>query len=602
MLIHISQYLLRNNALNIKTRPILTNFLQLKALVAVTPTLKRKLSKSVHFVRNISEIYSTQPEMSYSNSSLQPPGKAGPGGRGKYCCIPLCGSAQYDNDRNKTNIALFAFPNKEKKPDVYKAWCKEISKYRRKGGCDNFEITRNTKVCEFHFKPEEIKVSLGRGIKTLKTGHEIPSVFIFNEERQVKKRKSPTNRVAVSSPSMKETDDDIDMDFDQEEPLVFEDLLADDDSCEICNEYSFQIKIVQQKLQISEQKVKNLEEHILDLKKQNNSLSDRLFTSENYMKNDKLFESATGIGKEKFIILYEYLDPGENCENIKYYQKSKTCTEEKLPDDPLSSPSFQCKESKPGRRPKMKAIEQLFMFLTWLRLGFTLQHTAWLFNTPKSTVSRYLITWSNFMYFKLGCIPIWPSKQELQETMPQSFKDTYPTTKCIIDCTELFCQRPSSLAIQSSLFSHYKHHVTYKGLVGIAPSGAITFVGELFDGSISDVEIVKRSGILQKEFWEDGDSVMADRGFTIADLLSPMGVSLNIPSFLRGKDQLSHEEVRESQTIASVRIHVERAIQRIKKFRQIRNEIPLVLHGSVNQIWTISCLLCNFMNPLIKQE
>ena len=105
--------------------------------------------------------------------------------------------------------------------------------------------------------------------------------------------------------------------------------------------------------------------------------------------------------------------------------------------------------------------------------------------------------------------------------------DTYPTTKCIIDCTELFCQRPSSLAIQSSLFSHYKHHVTYKGLVGIAPSGAITFVGELFDGSISDAEIVKRSGILQKEFWEDGDSVMADRGFTIADLLSPMGVSLD---------------------------------------------------------------------------
>ena len=191
-------------------------------------------------------------------------------------------------------------------------------------------------------------------------------MFIFNEERQVKKRKSPTNRVAVSSPSMKETDDDIDMDFDQEEPLAFEDLLADDDSCEMCNEYSFQIKIVQQKRQISEQKVKNLEEHILDLKKQNNSLSGRLFTSGNYMKNDKLFESATGIGKEKFIILSEYLDPGENCENIKYYEKSKTCTEEKLPDDPLSSPSFQCKESKPGRRPKMKAIEQLFMFLTWL--------------------------------------------------------------------------------------------------------------------------------------------------------------------------------------------------------------------------------------------
>ena len=31
-----------------------------------------------------------------------------------------------------------------------------------------------------------------------------------------------------------------------------------------------------------------------------------------------------------------------------------------------------------------------------------------------------------------------------------------------------------------------------------------------------------------------------------------MGVSLNLPSFLNGRDQLSEEEVTESQTIAAV--------------------------------------------------
>ena len=139
-----------------------------------------------------------------------------------------------------------------------------------------------------------------------------------------------------------------------------------------------------------------------------------------------------------------------------------------------------------------------------------------------------------------------------------------PSTRVIIDCTELFCQRPSSLTIQSSLFSHYKYHVTYKGLVGIAPSGGIIFVSELYDGSISDVEIVKRCGILQKELWRDSDSLMADRGFTIQNLLKPLGVSLNIPAFLQGREQLTMEEVTESQTIAAVRIHVERAIQRVK--------------------------------------
>ena len=83
--------------------------------------------------------------------------------------------------------------------------------------------------------------------------------------------------------------------------------------------------------------------------------------------------------------------------------------------------------------------------------------------------------------------------------------------------------------------------------------------------------------------------------------LEPLGVSLNIPSFLARKDQLSQEEVTESQTIAAVRIHVERAIQRIKYFRQIRNEIPLTMHGSINQIWIVLCLHCNFMSPVIKQ-
>ena len=118
---------------------------------------------------------------------------------------------------------------------------------------------------------------------------------------------------------------------------------------------------------------------------------------------------------------------------------------------------------------------------------------------------------------------------------------------------------------------------------------------------MSDKAIVKQSGFLQSCFWDQGDSVMADRGFLIEDDLKQFGVKLNIPAFLKGRDQLTSAEVKESQTIAAVRIHVERAIQRLKRFKSLRNEIPLTLHGSVNQIWTICCLLCNFMTPLIQE-
>ena len=62
---------------------------------------------------------------------------------------------------------------------------------------------------------------------------------------------------------------------------------------------------------------------------------------------------------------------------------------------------------------------------------------------------------------------------------------------------------------------------------------------------------------------------MADRGFNIQDDLTPLGVRLNIPSFLKGKSQLEENELIESRRIASLRIHVDRAMERIKKLPHI---------------------------------
>ena len=95
---------------------------------------------------------------------------------------------------------------------------------------------------------------------------------------------------------------------------------------------------------------------------------------------------------------------------------------------------------------------------------------------------------------------------------------------------------------------------------------------------------------------------MLDRGFTIADDLKALNVELNKPAFLSGRYQLTKAEVKESQSIASVRMHVERAIRRMKTFKLIRKEIPLAFHGSINQLWTVTCLLCNFLLPMIQKE
>ena len=78
--------------------------------------------------------------------------------------------------------------------------------------------------------------------------------------------------------------------------------------------------------------------------------------------------------------------------------------------------------------------------------------------------------------------------------------------------------------------------MTYKGLVNIASSGGITFICELYNGSIADVEMVKWSGILKKDLWNESDSLMADRGFTVENSLKPLDVLLNILAFINGME------------------------------------------------------------------
>ena len=69
------------------------------------------------------------------------------------------------------------------------------------------------------------------------------------------------------------------------------------------------------------------------------------------------------------------------------------------------------------------------------------------FNISFSTVSRTVITWSNFLYFTLGCSPLWPSMAQINKTMPTVFKKNFSNVSVVIDCTEIKVQTLSSQRI-----------------------------------------------------------------------------------------------------------------------------------------------------------
>ncbi len=203
------------------------------------------------------------------------------------------------------------------------------------------------------------------------------------------------------------------------------------------------------------------------------------------------------------------------------------------------------------------------------------------------------------MHSRLRALPIGALRQTIDDTIHKCFKESYPSTRVIFDCTELFIEKPSSLRSQSITYSSYKHHNTAKGLIGIAPSAAITFVSDLFAGRVSDKKATKESGIYQ--LLQAGDSVMADRGFDLDSDL-PVDVGLNIPAFMNGKDQLGIVEETETRRIASVRIHVERAIARVKSFRILKSISPISMAADLNKIWVICCYLTNFLPPILVDK
>ena len=256
------------------------------------------------------------------------------------------------------------------------------------------------------------------------------------------------------------------------------------------------------------------------------------------------------------------------------------------------------------RHGKLTPKNQFFLTLIRLRLNLRVKDLAVRFGISVGLVSRYITTWICFLYHHLREIYWMPSPEQVAANLPHVFKEKYPSTFSIIDGSEVFIETPSDLQMQSSTWSDYKHHNTCKFLVSCTPNGAVSFVSPLYVGSISDVELTRVSGFVQKLPTNSTPqiSVMADRGFTIQDQLNAIGVDLNIPSFLSGRTQLSAAEVQHTRKIASVRIHVERVIGRIKNFSILKSTLPLTMARLANQVICVCAWLTSFQPSLVPLQ
>ena len=247
--------------------------------------------------------------------------------------------------------------------------------------------------------------------------------------------------------------------------------------------------------------------------------------------------------------------------------------------------------------------DEIFLTLVRLRLALFLDDLANRFDISTSTVSRIFQKWLDIMYSKLSFLITWPSREIIRQNMPPAFKSLYPKCCCIIDCSEVFIEMPASFSARSQNYSDYKKHNTFKFLIGITPCGGICFLSKCWGGRVSDKQLTQESNFFS--YLEDGDVVLADRGFTISEDLAVHGAKLEIPAFTRGKSQLSQREVEQSKQLSMVRIHVERIIGLLKnKYTLLKGPVPvnLLKHRGDNDVANIDKILvvCSALTNLHK--
>ena len=183
--------------------------------------------------------------------------------------------------------------------------------------------------------------------------------------------------------------------------------------------------------------------------------------------------------------------------------------------------------------------------------------------------------------------------------IPQCFKGHYRHTRCIIDCTEVAIKRPKSLDVQAATWSEYKKHNTFKVLVAVSPAGYIMYLSDSYGGRTTDRFICQNSDIYN--FLGYGDVVMADRGFQIKEDLLHHYCHLAVPPGARAKAQMTATECKQTKEVANVRIHVERAINRLKTFRILKNTFPLTMLPLADDIVRTCASICNIQPLLIKE-
>ena len=78
--------------------------------------------------------------------------------------------------------------------------------------------------------------------------------------------------------------------------------------------------------------------------------------------------------------------------------------------------------------------------------------------------------------------------------------------------------------------------------------------------------------------------------------------TLEIPPSSSGLEQMSTSDVKKTKRVANARIHLARAIGRMKLFAILQNTLPVSLVPLIDDILTVCGALVNLLPPLVQKR
>ena len=87
-----------------------------------------------------------------------------------------------------------------------------------------------------------------------------------------------------------------------------------------------------------------------------------------------------------------------------------------------------------------------------LRLNLGDQDLAYRFGVHQSTISRRFKIWIEVMFVRLKPMIKWPDHAVVTRTLPMVFRSHFKKCICIIDCFEVFCDRPTRLKARAQTY------------------------------------------------------------------------------------------------------------------------------------------------------